>query len=461
MSRLVVISNRVAIPDEQGHPAPGGLAVAVHASLQDRAGLWFGWSGQVAEAPAAPATLDDGRLCYVLTDVRPQDFQEYYNGFANRVLWPILHYRVDLAEFKEADLKGYLRVNEFFAERLGPLIAEDDILWVHDYHLIPLAVALRARGHGNRIGFFLHIPMPPPELLATLPHHREVLGALSEYNLIGLQTAGDVSNLGRYLTQVLGASSSDGEHYHLGSQHFRLGAFPVGIDAEGFRKLAEQTADGALAEALGSSLEGRALLVGVDRLDYSKGIGNRLEGYERFLELHPEWHGRVSYLQIAPSSRSDIPEYIEIDAAVSAKVGHINGRFGTASWVPLRYVNRNHSREDIASIMRLARIGLVTPLRDGMNLVAKEYVAAQNPADPGVLILSQFAGAAAELDAALIVNPHDRDALAEALVRALQMPLAERCARHQASYEVLLANPIGSWGTNFIEALMPAEVGLV
>ncbi len=460
MSRLVVISNRVAIPDEQGHPTPGGLAVAVHASLQGRAGLWFGWSGRVAEAPAAPATLDDGQLCYVLTDVRPQDFQEYYNGFANRVLWPILHYRVDLSEFKESDLKGYLRVNEFFAERLSPLIAEDDILWVHDYHLIPLALALRARGHGNRIGFFLHIPLPPPEILSTLPHHREVLGALCEYNLIGLQTASDVSNLGRYLTQVLGANSSDGEYYHLGSQHFRLGAFPVGIDAEGFRDLAEQAADGVLAEALSASLAGRALLVGVDRLDYSKGICNRLEGYERCLELHPEWHGRVSYLQIAPSSRSDIPEYIEIDAAVSAKVGHINGRFGTASWVPLRYVNRNHSREDVATIMRLARIGLVTPLRDGMNLVAKEYVAAQDPADPGVLILSQFAGAAAELEAALIVNPYDRDALAEALVRALQMPLAERRARHQALYEVILANPIGSWGSRFIEALLPADFGL-
>ena len=453
MSRLVVISNRVALPDEDGRPAPGGLAVAVAATLQGHDGLWFGWSGQVSDAPPPPTTVNCGHMTYVLTDVRPQDFRKYYNGFANRVLWPILHYRVDLAEFCETDLDGYRRVNAFFAECLDPLLKVGDILWVHDYHLMPLALALRARGHANRIGFFLHIPMPPPDLLTALPHHAEVVGALSAYNLIGFQTDNDAGNFSRYLTSVIGATTRDGRHYHLGQQHFRVGVFPVGIDAAGFRRLAEASTHSTFAEELDESLSGRTLMVGVDRLDYSKGIVNRLDGYERFLEKYPAWHGHLSYLQIAPGSRQDIPEYIEIDAAVSAKVGHINGRFGAASWVPLRYVSRNHRREEVATIMRMARIGLVTPLRDGMNLVAKEFVAAQDPADPGVLILSQFAGAAAELGAALLVNPHDRDAMADAIHRALDMPLEERRARHREMYAVLEANHIRNWGNSFIEAL--------
>ncbi|SEJ43190.1 trehalose 6-phosphate synthase [Pseudomonas linyingensis] len=453
MSRLVVISNRVAVPDEQGCPAPGGLAVAVHATMQEREGLWFGWSGQVSDEPPPPTTIDGGHLKYVLTDVRTRDFDEYYNGFANRVLWPILHYRVDLAEFSEADFGGYQRVNEFFAERLGPFLAADDILWVHDYHLIPLAQALRTQGHNNRIGFFLHIPMPPPDLLTTLPHHLELVGALADYDLIGFQTDNDAGNFARYLTRVVGAATPDGRNYQLGQRRFRVGVFPVGIDTDGFRRLAEASMHSPAAEEFRESLVGRALIVGVDRLDYSKGIVNRLDGFERLLEKYPEWHGRITYLQISPCSRQEIPEYIDIDAAVSAKVGHINGRFGAVSWSPVRYVSRNHQREDIAMVMRVARIGLVTPLRDGMNLVAKEFVAAQDPEDPGVLILSQFAGAAAELDAALLINPHDRDAVADAIHTALQMPLEERRSRFQEMYAVLESNDIRYWGQRFVDAL--------
>ena len=454
MSRLVVISNRVAMPGAEGGPAPGGLAVAVDATMHERDGLWFGWSGQVCDEPPPPTTMDCGRMKYVLTDLRSSDFHEYYNGFANRVLWPILHYRVDLAGFNEAGFGGYLRVNEFFAERLGPFLEADDILWVHDYHLIPLAQALRARGPTNRIGFFLLIPMPPPDFLTTLPHHVDLVGALANYNLIGFQTDNDASNFSRYLTRVVGAATPDGRNYQLGQQRFRVGVFPVGIDTDGFRRLAEASMHTNFAAELEESLAGRTLLVGVDRLDYSKGIVNRLDGYERFLEKYPEWHGRITYLQISPATRQEIPEYVDIDAAVSSKVGHINGRFGAVSWSPVRYVSRNHSREEIAMVLRLARIGLVTPLRDGMNLVAKEFVAAQNPSDPGVLILSQFAGAAAELDAALIVNPHDRDAVADAINMALQMPLEERLGRYQEMYSMLEGNHIRYWGQSFLDALM-------
>ncbi|HRP95416.1 MAG TPA: alpha,alpha-trehalose-phosphate synthase (UDP-forming) [Rhodocyclaceae bacterium] len=453
MSRLVVISNRVALPSAEGRPAPGGLAVAVEAAMRGREGMWLGWSGKVSEEPGALQTVERGRLRYVLTDVRPNDFQEYYNGFANRVLWPILHYRVDLAEFNQADFEGYRRVNEFFAERFGPLLEPDDVVWVHDYHLMPLARALRARGHGNRIGFFLHIPMPPPDLLTTLPRHEDVVGALAEFDLIGFQTENDAANFTRYLTTVTGAATHDGRRFRVGGRSFRVGVFPVGVDPQALRRLADTAQGGEFARELEASLAGRSLLIGVDRLDYSKGILHRLDAFERFLEKYPDWHGRATYLQIAPPSRADIPEYMDMDATVSAKVGHINGRFGGVAWVPLRYVNRSYQRDEIAVMLRMARVALVTPLRDGMNLVAKEFVAAQNADDPGVLVLSQFAGAAAELEAAVLVNPHDRDALATAIDTALRMPLEERRARHREMLAVIEANHIRFWGQSFLEAL--------
>ncbi len=453
MSRLVVISNRVALPDEHGNRAPGGLAVAIDAAMRGQEGLWLGWSGKVADEPGELEVIQHTHLRYVLTDVRPNDFQEYYGGFANRVLWPILHYRVDLAEFSRADFEGYRRVNEFFAERFGPLLEPDDIIWVHDYHLMPLARALRDRGHGNRIGFFLHTPMPPPDFLTTLPRHEEVVGALVEFDLIGFQTENDALNFSRYLTTVTGAATRDGRHYRIGKRQFRVGVFPVGVDPEGLRQLATMASSSTFASELRDSLDSRSLIIGVDRLDYSKGILNRLDAFERFLEKYPEWHGHVTFLQIAPPSRSDIPEYIEMDAAVSAKVGHINGRFGSVAWVPLRYVNRGYQRDEIALMLRMARVALVTPLRDGMNLVAKEFVATQDPDDPGVLVLSRFAGAAAELESALLVNPHDRDAFADAIDKALTMPREERRARHYEMYAVLEANHIRYWGQSFIEAL--------
>lgn len=454
MSRVVIVSNRVALPDEDGRPAPGGLAVAIETAMRGREGLWFGWSGQVAETPGELQVLECDTLSYALTEVNPRDFHEYYHGFANRVLWPILHYRVDLAAFNQSDLNGYGRVNEFFADRLGALLRPDDVVWVHDYHLILLARALRQRGHRNRIGFFLHTPLPPPELLMALPGHEDLFGAaLTEFDLIGFQTDTDALNFARYLTSIIGAATRDGRYYRIGERQFRLGVFPVGVDTDEMQRLAVEASDLPFAQEYRSSLVGRMPMIGVDRLDYSKGILNHFDAYERFLEKYPVWCEKAMFLQIAPLSRSDIPEYAEIDALVSAKVGHLNGRFGRVSWVPLRYVNRNHPRDEIAALMRMARVGIVTPLRDGMNLVAKEFVAVQDPDDPGVLVLSRFAGAASELTAALLINPYDRDSMADAIYRALTMPQAERRARHAEMLAVLEANHIRFWGESFLEAL--------
>lgn len=449
--RLIIVSNRVAQPAKH-RPAAGGLAVAVEAAMKRVPGIWFGWSGKLADEPSPPVHLmATGPTAYVVTDLRRSDFQEYYNGYANRVLWPILHYRVDLAEFSHADLTGYLRVNEFFADRLEAILEPDDIVWVHDYHLMPLAWMLRSRGCMHRIGFFLHVPCPPPDLLFTLPHHRTILGSLLSYDLIGLQTENDRENITRYLERQ--GSDPRAGPFTNGPRPTRFGAYPVGIDADAFTAAAEKAMSSPVVEEMRASLGDRALALGIDRLDYSKGLLPRMDAISAFLAANADWRGRVTFLQIAPKSRAEIRQYAENEEAVSAAAGRINGRWGEVAWTPIRYVNKTYPRQQLAGLCRLARVGLVTPLRDGMNLVAKEYVAAQDPADPGVLVLSQFAGAASELRDALTVNPHEPEAVAAAIRSALEMPLTERRVRHQSMLDLVRRNSIDVWAERFIADL--------
>ena len=454
MARLVVVSNRVAVPDGKSKGRAGGLEVAVKAALRHRQGVWFGWSGKIARRgeAAETSTVQHDNVDYVVTSLGAEDYKEYYNGFANRVLWPVLHYRFDQAEFSRRDLSGYMRVNEHFASELDKLLRPDDIIWVHDYHLMPLAKALRARGHRNRIGYFLHIPCPPPEVLTALPGHERLIPTLTEYDLVGFQTGDDAFNFTRYLTRECGLHSRDFS-FPVGDRELRVDAFPVGIETEHFAKTARRAIKSQFVQNVIGSLNGRAMIIGVDRLDYSKGLNLRLDAYEQFLKNYPDWRGQVTYLQITPKSRSEIPEYIEMERMVGEGAGRINGAYGEADWTPIRYVNRAYSRTALAGFYRGARAGLVTPLRDGMNLVAKEYIAAQDPDDPGVLILSRFAGAAHECKEALLVNPYDTEAVATALNRALAMPLEERRERHHAMYDVLLHNDIAHWAERFLAML--------
>ncbi len=451
MARIFIISNRVAIP--KAGLQPGGLEVVLKATLKSHPCVWLGWSGEVSNDPQVQ-TIKRGKNSYIVTDLPPEDFDEYYNGFANRVLWPIFHYRLDLAEFSRRDLSGYLRVNERFADELAKVLEPDDIVWVHDYHLIPLAKALRARGLDNRIGFFLHIPLPPPEILTAMPNHETLIPALGSYDLVGFQTDGDAANFARYLAKELGSPSHISRALGSGARAMRIGTFPVGIETREFNRLAGRAVKTKFVQQVLASIPGK-LMIGVDRLDYSKGIPNRLEAYERFLIAHPEWHDKVTYLQITPKSRSQIKEYSDIEQAVNSLTGRINGAFSDAAWAPVRYVNRPYSRTALAGLYRAARVGLVTPMRDGMNLVAKEYVASQDESDPGVLILSRFAGAADEFRAALLVNPYDPDAVGAAIARAMAMPLDERRKRHAELYEALLANDISEWGDRFLKSLGP------
>ncbi len=452
MARLVVVSNRVGVPDSGARA--GGLEVAIRPALKKYGGVWFGWSGRVAEQQAGPPkSMIHENVAYVTVDLSRDDFEEFYNGFANRVLWPILHYRLDLAEFTRRDLGGYFRVNRYFADHLEALLRPDDIVWVHDYHLIPLAKALRDRGRANKIGFFIHVPFPPPEILTALPNHDQLIPALCHYDLVGFQTDVDAANFSRYIANECGLPWGSGNSFMFGNRAVHIGTFPVGVETEAFARLARRAVETRFVREVLDSLSGRVMIIGVDRLDYSKGLPERMNAFERFLANFPDWRGKVTYLQITPRSRSGIPEYSDMARALGEAVGRINGAYGEASWTPVRYINKAHSRTALAGLYRAARAGLVTPLRDGMNLVAKEYVAAQNPDDPGVLILSRFAGAAHECTAALLVNPYDPEGVAIAINRALGMSQEERQDRYRDNFRILTRNDLAHWAERFLSHL--------
>lgn len=458
MARVFIISNRVGLPNKARGVHAGGLEVALRATLKRHRCVWLGWSGAVRPANRVETrTIQHGGNSYIVTDLGEDDYQEYYNGFANRVLWPILHYRLDLAEFTSRDLSGYLRVNDHFADKLDQVLAPDDLVWVHDYHLIPLAKALRQRGRQNRIGFFLHIPLPPPEVLAAMPNHEKLIPALTEYDLVGFQTDGDAANFARYLATECGMPAHIQRSFDGGKRVMRIGTFPVGIAADTFQRCARRAARSAFVRRVVESVPG-LIILGVDRLDYSKGLPLRMDAFERFLTGNPQWRGKVTYMQITPKSRSDVPEYVELERAIDAAAGRINGTYGDVSWTPVRYTNRPYSRTALAGLYRSARVALVTPLRDGMNLVSKEYVAAQHADDPGVLILSRFAGAAAEFGAALLVNPYDPEAVGAAISRALAMSREERVARYAKLLAALKRNDISAWGDRFLAALAELRV---
>jgi trehalose 6-phosphate synthase len=434
MARLVIVSNRVPNPTERG-PRAGGLAVALADALRPGS-LWFGWSGRRAQAPSeTPDIAQADGITYATVDMTEAEYRAFYVGFANGALWPLLHFRLGLMTYRREDYLGYCAVNRRFAAALATVLRPDDIIWVHDYHLIPLAQELRRLSVANPIGFFLHIPFVPHEMLEVLPCARELLAGLAAYDVVGFHTEAFRNAFLECARQMLGAvPRADGSFVHEGAT-VRAIVDPIGIDTEMFAKDAARAARGAESRRLRDSLSGRAMAIGVDRLDYSKGLPNRLVAYGRLLAAYPEHRRQVNFLQIAARSREDNSDYQQLRRELDRIAGDMNGRYSEFDWIPLRYMTRALSRRTLAGFHRIARVGVVTPLRDGMNLVAKEYVAAQNASDPGVLVLSRFAGAADELTEALIVNPFDPDEIAEAVHQALVMELDERRGRHQALQE--------------------------
>jgi trehalose 6-phosphate synthase len=454
MSRLVVASNRVAIP--QKGAVPGGLAVGLQSALQSAGGgLWFGWSGLVRDA--VDATCDAtarGGIEYLTTDLAQAEYDDYYLGFANGVLWPVFHYFIGGMRFMDAQYAAFRAVNERFAACLAPRLHPSDRVWVHDFHLIPLGKALREAGCRQRLGFFLHIPFPAPEVLRVIPVQDDLLADLLAYDVVGFQTATDLAAFRAAVAARFGAAALTGaETLRVGNRIVRAEVFPIGIDVDATAAEATRARRSEACRRMIAGLLGRQLVIGVDRLDYSKGLVERFRAYEHFLEASPACHNRVTFLQIAPLSRIDVQAYATIRRQLEGAAGRTNGRFADTDWTPIRYLNRNFPHDVLMSFLRAARVGLVTPVRDGMNLVAKEFVAAQDPDDPGVLVLSELAGAARELDAALLVNPYDARGIALALQRALAMPLTERRERNDALLAVLRRNDIRAWIDRFVQRL--------
>jgi len=449
--RLVVVSNRVP---QSGKDSTGGLATGVLAALKENGGIWFGWSGEIADADEAePKIRHSGPITFATIDLTQHDYDEYYAGFANRTLWPLFHFRAGLIAYDRAEQAGYQRVNARFARALSAMLRPDDLIWVHDYHLIPLAWELRRLGVTQKIGFFLHTPFPPPDLLRVLPNHRQLIEQLCAYDQVGFQTEPDVEAFRDYVLREAGGERSGPCGLAAFGRRVVADMFPIGIDVERIAECASSALATRQAARLAQSLIGHDLIIGVDRLDYSKGLVQRFDAFSRLLEHYPALHRRVTLLQIAPPSRSDVPEYAEIRRALEEATGRINGAYAEPDWTPLRYLNRSFGQRALTGFFRASRVGLVTPFRDGMNLVAKEYVASQDGTDPGVLILSCFAGAARELSGALIVNPYDLDSISEALATALDMPQAERRERWTDMMHILKRNDIVAWRESFLSSL--------
>ena len=449
-SRLVAVSNRTAAGEQS---RAGGLAIALWETLEDTRGLWIGWSGRIIDFPSQRARLseEDG-VEFALTDYSRQQYDGFYLGYSNSVLWPVMHNRIDLAVFDSDFFRYYVEINEKYAHIVRRQVTQRDVVWVHDYHFFLLGHLLREEGWTGTCGFFLHVPFPAPEVFKAVPEHRKLVQGLCAYDVVGLQTGKDLANLAQYLEEEFNAQELPDGRFRVGERIVRLLHCPIGIDCEGFAEAALDVPAKEAAAKLSKFLGDRDLVIGVDRMDYSKGLPQRFEGMAELFDRYPDLHGKISFTQIAPPSRSVVEEYVHLREQLDALSGRINGDYGDLDWIPIRYLARGYEREEIAGLYRLARACLVTPLQDGMNLVAKEFVAAQDPDDPGVLILSQFAGAAEQMSEALIINPYDSIAIAHAVKQAIEMPLEERQARWHKLYENISAQDINWWRQRFLDA---------
>jgi len=461
----VLVSNRLPVTVVQGsggftmEPSTGGLAAALWPTHERGTGVWVGWPGGLPRNPAVGRRLVAALRARRLEPVPlgSEVAGAFYDGFSNSVLWPLLHYAVHLASFDGGWWEAYRGVNRRFARAVLAVAQPGDTIWVHDYHLMLLPALLRQALPGARLGFFLHTPFPSAEIFRVLPWRRELIAGILGADLVGFHVYDYLRHFRTAAIRILGAEG-DGDRIAVGSRAVQLGAFPVGVDAERFRLAAIQsphTAGELLS--LRRDLRDRRLILGVDRMDYTKGIPERLAGYERFLEQHPRFHGRVELIQVGVPSRIGADDYRALRRRVEAVVGRINGRFGSSEWTPVKYIFRPIAFPRLCALYRQAAVMLVTPLRDGMNLVAKEYVACKADGGDGVLILSEFAGAAAELSEALLVNPHDRQAVADALHQALVMGSGERRRRLEDMLVNVRRRDVRQWGERFLRELQASH----
>ncbi|MDB4943001.1 MAG: Alpha,alpha-trehalose-phosphate synthase [Labilithrix sp.] len=455
---LLVISNRLpdlrnAEGDEsERKKSVGGLVSALEPALRARGGMWLGWSGRTVpdSESVESGIIDSGSAQFAWVDYKESWYRNYYSGFCNGTLWPLFHSFPGRVTFSDASWAAFKEVHEHLADVAAGLVGPEATLWVHDYHLLLFARVMRQRGHTGPLGHFLHIPFPAKDIFSMMPWASEVLDALLDFDLIGFHTPNDVVNFMRCVSSMLPAKVADDVVQHRGrTTHVR--ALPIGILPDDFQEPEPSIAEEV--EGLMRALLDSKLVLGVDRLDYTKGIPERLLAFGKLLEAFPEWRGKVSLVQVSVPSRADVPLYAEQRATIESIVGRVNGEFGDAAWVPIRYLYRSYGKSQLAQLYRAASVGYVTPLRDGMNLVAKEYVAAQDAANPGVLLLSQFAGAATEMRDAVLTNPYHAEGMARDLDRALRMELEERKMRHGKLLTTVQRSNAVTWAESFLDAL--------
>jgi len=471
-TRLVAVSNRLPIRVKRERhgwrvdPGAGGLVSALAPVLRNRGGLWIGWPGTAEKIGskylAGPASQDAGY------DLRPvilseEQIRNYYYGFANQVLWPLFHDFQARCDFNPAFWYSYLAVNQEFARTVAEYTKQTDYIWVHDYHLMYVAQAMREMGVERKTGFFQHIPFPPVDIFLKLPWRAQILRALLEYDLIGFQTMRDRRNFIQCLQLLYPHTKASGRGpvitVDFEGRQVRVGSFAISIDFNAFAVAAASTEVADRAWYFHEALPNRTIILGLDRLDYTKGIPERLEAMRSALARYPEMHGKVTFVEVVVPSREDVPEYQHLKARIEQLVGEINGQFTTQGWVPIHYRYRSLSREELIAHYRSAEVALLTPLKDGMNLVAKEYCACSLEGN-GVLILSEFAGAAAQLQkGALMVNPYDVEGVADAIYRAFTMNQDERYARMRRLRENIRKYDIFWWVDSFLEAGFARSLG--
>ncbi|HVY25744.1 MAG TPA: bifunctional alpha,alpha-trehalose-phosphate synthase (UDP-forming)/trehalose-phosphatase [Polyangiaceae bacterium] len=475
MSRLVVVSNRLPFTvenDEQGKfqftPSAGGLVSALGAYIEGRRQtepefdcLWVGWPGSVVPEQNEDAVRDlalgqHGALPVFLS---ADEVHAFYHGFCNNTLWPLFHYFPSYTDYDPRHFDVYVSVNRRFADAISAVLRPDDTLWIHDYQLLLLPGMLRTAAPQASIGFFLHIPFPSHELFRLLPSpwRRELLAGMLGADLVGFHTFDYTQHFLQCVSRTLGYEHHLGQ-LAVGTQARRAETFPIGIDFERFMTAAESSGVAQRRTEIERGIGDRRAIFSVDRLDYTKGIITRLRAYEEFLASRPEWLGKVVFLLTVVPSRAEVPQYRRMKQALDERVGRINGRFGSTEWVPIVYQYRSLDFETLVALYELSPVALITPLRDGMNLVAKEYLASK-PDGSGVLILSEMAGAARELGEALLVNPNHQGEIVAALEQALTMSQEEQLRRNRPMQERLRSYDAKRWATHFLSTLagMKAE----
>lgn len=469
--RLVIVSNRLPVVLELDgdtwsvKPSAGGLVTALAPVLRDRGGLWIGWPGTLGEfditEPLEQGAEEAGfALKPVLLTREERD--NFYYGFSNEIVWPLFHDLQDRCNFDPAYWEAYQSVNRKFADVVAENVESDDYIWVHDYHLMNAAGELRERGVQAQVGFFLHIPFPPLDIFMKLPWRFEILRGLLEYDLLGFQTLRDRRNFVQCVRSVTKDVQVSGKgqiiDVNVGTRTMNVGAFPISIDYKSFVDKATSKEVADWAWYIHEDLPRRHIMLGVDRLDYTKGIPFRLEAFRNALTRYPELRERITFVQVVVPSRQDIPEYIELKHQVEQLVGEINGLFTVSGWVPIIYILRYLERSELLAYYRTSEIALITPLKDGMNLVAKEYCAC-SVEEESVLVLSEFAGAAAQMQkGAILVNPYDVEAVADAVYQAFTMPKSERISRMRKLRKSIRENDIFRWVDSFLSAAIGKDL---